>query len=679
MQWVYLTLLVVSAYSLPGYLVTRLIDVRGIDRWSRAVLAIGLSLVLVPYIFVTVGNLRPFLPGLGALLILVALLVLGRLLLRGRRRPVLEFVHLGEEPPGRSNVVEILLVTGFILAFAAITNMPRLGMLVLGDQTISAGTWDEHFHLAQLTSVARSGIPPRHYLLPDLDLAYYYWSWIYPAALSNQTVLAVPLARAMAVHAFVQDATFLFLVYLLLRLNIRGRWGRWAGLSFVTVFGGFDFFVTMSESEWWQAAVPWLRSGNQISQFATLYMWVPQHVAGAMAFVLALILWRNVRGAVGLRIGGLAVLLSFMLGTSPFILLATLLMIGMWTFLHRRPLWRMRHHLPILALAAAGLFLAGGWRQILLSAQHAGEVALSDFRVPLLETLRGSHAPFPAVDRWLTLVFSPLVAGWIGLIEIGLPFILYLLWAAGRGSRRGTVWTRVLTFAPAALLLLTFVVKDVGAGGNLVMRGMIPAQILIAISAATYLDPISSRIRVGSTRAVIGILVVAGFAIIQSVSWVIDLDGLSYGVRQTLKNLTWIPTSTGGARLVAAGDPGWPGNLAYIHWLNAETPVEALVLEAGGPGAMDEPRYRLLERLRYLTPKGAETLGLIERDHDFLSEGALGRLEQSRSETDVLSAWEASPWSRTGRPAYLVSWDGERSDLGAPLYRDDFVFIYQVH
>jgi hypothetical protein len=83
--------------------------------------------------------------------------------------------------------------------------------------------------------------------------------------------------------------------------------------------------------------------------------------------------------------------------------------------------------------------------------------------------------------------------------------------------------------------------------------------------------------------------------------------------------------------------------------------------------------------LRYLTPKGAETLGLIERDHDFLSEGALGRLEKIRSETDVLSAWEASPWSRSSRRVYLVSWDGERSDLGAPLYRDDFVFIYQVH
>ena len=93
MQWVYLTVLVVLAYSLPGYLVTRLIDVRGIDRWSRAVLAVVLSLVLVPYIFVTVGNILPFVPGLGALLILIGLLVLGRLLLRGRRRPVLEFVR----------------------------------------------------------------------------------------------------------------------------------------------------------------------------------------------------------------------------------------------------------------------------------------------------------------------------------------------------------------------------------------------------------------------------------------------------------------------------------------------------------------------------------------------------------------------------------------------------------
>lgn len=79
--------------------------------------------------------------------------------------------------------------------------------------------WDETWHLAQLTSVARTGIPPQHYLFPTLRLSYYYASWIYPAIIGNLPVFQVSLARAMAIQAYIQVFAFLGAVYCFLRYN----------------------------------------------------------------------------------------------------------------------------------------------------------------------------------------------------------------------------------------------------------------------------------------------------------------------------------------------------------------------------------------------------------------------------------------------------------------------------
>ena len=197
-------------------------------------------------------------------------------------------------PPSRG---ETILAAAFILLFTLAINLPRLDFLVNGNLATWGGSGDEYWHLAELVSVARSGLPPRHYFFPDQPLVYYYWSWIYPAILANTPGLGVSLARALAVHAIMQTGAFVGLSWYLLRLNLRSRLARWGGLWALTLAGGFDFFATLSmyKVEDWQRRVVWLVSNNQISSFPTLFMWVPQHVAGAMAFVLALLLWRNVR------------------------------------------------------------------------------------------------------------------------------------------------------------------------------------------------------------------------------------------------------------------------------------------------------------------------------------------------------------------------------------------------
>lgn len=63
-----------ALYLLPGYAVLQLVDLQHTGKLTRAYLSLGLSLVVVPYIFQAVGNLFPFIPtgySLGLLIILL--------------------------------------------------------------------------------------------------------------------------------------------------------------------------------------------------------------------------------------------------------------------------------------------------------------------------------------------------------------------------------------------------------------------------------------------------------------------------------------------------------------------------------------------------------------------------------------------------------------------------------
>ncbi len=102
----------------------------------------------------------------------------------------------------------------------------------------------------------------------------------------------------MSIYAYIQVFAFLGIVYLVLQFNLRSKWTRLAGVAFFTIMGGFDLFARMpgvDDVEFWQSNAGWL-AGNatmQVSQFSTLYLWVPQHLAGAMVVVLLIFLLKN--------------------------------------------------------------------------------------------------------------------------------------------------------------------------------------------------------------------------------------------------------------------------------------------------------------------------------------------------------------------------------------------------
>jgi hypothetical protein len=661
------------AYVLPGYLALYLVELPRARRWLRLALAVPVSLVIVPFFLVAVSNFVPLVPNPFWLMALLALLGVGVFLVRRSPR----VTRLGVRARDSAGAIpvtraEALLAGAFIVLFTLAINLPRLDFLVNGNLASWGGSGDEYWHLAELVSVARSGLPPRHYFFPDQPLVYYYWSWIYPAILANTPKLGISLARALAVHAMVQTGAFVGLCWYLLRLNFRSRLARWGGLWALTLAGGFDFFATLSmyKVEDWQRRVVWLVSNNQISSFPTLYMWVPQHVAAAMAFVLALLLWRNVRAPAIVRTVILALLAGFCLGSSAFIFLSMAIAGLIWLLLHTRLWWRVKAIIPL--AWAAGLFALGAGRQALMSFSQSGGIKVNEFRVPMLEGFLETSSPiFQALDRWLSLLGFPLVLAWVMLIELGLPLALYGVWVFTRGLRDRSRWSKFLVFFPLLYLFLTLAFTHGGPGRNFVTRGSVPAQIGIVLGAALLLAQVDWKRMSRLQRAAIG-YTAAVTIIAQSLTPFFDLRTRSL---QAIGRAAHAEQAVQVAGITIGTPPTpWPAEFEYIYWINVNTPGNALIVETGA--IEDDTRFRLLERMRLVTYPTAAEMSLMPVDLELLDPARWQAARDASAGAVPLAVIAASGYARTRQaPIYLVEREPVDEPAGPVVYQDAYVRV----
>jgi len=672
-------------YLVPGIVALQLIELRQVGRPIRLLLGLCGSIVLLPCAFVLVGNIAPFRPGLGPWFVLVAGLAgAAWFLRRWRRRPVV-LLKTGYGGPATVGPLEKAAACVLLTLFAAFVNLPRLAMFLQGEQALTVSPWDETWHLAQLVAVARTGIPPHHYFFPSINLAYYYASWIYPAVLGNLPLAPVSLIRAMSIHAFLSTLVFLGLAYMLLCLNFSDWRVRWAGISFFTVMGGFDVFAAMpgiDQIDWWQRQAGWLTNGFQVSQFATLYAWVPQHVAAGAAFLVLLILWRNADAQFSLKLIASAVLLAFSFVTSPFVFLASALAFGFVGMFDWRRTWASLRSAKWPLGVVLALFLLVTWYPLLIAVRHQGTLSWNGFRVPVLERLWRETASTAIADRILTLLGFPLVASWIGLIEMGLPFVLYLVWWGNRFvSRQWMLASRqdaLLGLFPPFYMLLVFLIKDQGGGGNLSMRGLIPAQVLVVLAGLEALQTLLDRVRgVGWRKWVLAylflvLLLAQGFSTLAEIRTVAS-DALKLVLRSDCVRSGVL---TGAYENCRPQD-----QLQYVYWLNENTPANALILETG-PAPTDAPKYRWLERSRLLTSGFATGLQLFQEDSGFILPDEWDRLRDQMSTTDDVLEWYQGLDFRykATSPVYVVVWEGGATPAltSAPVYRDAYLAIYRL-
>jgi hypothetical protein len=666
-----LLLITPLAYGLPGYLLLETIGLHDLHRGTRLALSVVASLVIVPFYFVAVSNFIPFTPNLWTALPLIAVLGASALWRRKVGGSALAIHSRVSEPAGRR---EAWLGWIWVLGFSLLINLPRLDFFVGGSAAAWASSGDEYWHLCELVSVAGSGLPPRHYFFPDVSLVYYYWSWIYPAILSNLQPQWFAPARTLALHSFVQTAAFIGLAWLILRWNIRDRWARAFGLWGITIAGGFDFFasLTLTKFEDWQLRVPWLASTNQVSSFPNIYIWVPQHVAGAMAFLLGIALWRNARAPGWVRGVMLGVLMAFCLGTSAFVFLSAALASAVWFLLYRH-LWRSRGFLLSMACALPA-FLLGAWYSLQLSIGRTDALLWNVFRVPVLEGLLQTNSVLIArIDQALTIVGFPVVTFWVMLVEMGLPFLLYLLWCVFYGYGAKNRWHRFLAIFPPAFILLTYVMTDSDPGRNFITRGMIPVEVAILLGGAEALALWRAQPHTRAQRIAVG-YGMAACMIVQMVTPFADIRDRAMQSLGTALDAR-IPMEVAGITVADAVDP-FPAKSAYQVWINNNTPMDALVVEYGP--LEDTTIFRLLQRMRYLVPATADQLGHIQTDLDLLSLYSYAEFRARLGDSTPIEAVSLSPYIGSHHPpVYFVVRDSNQMALGALVYSDYFVRIYR--
>jgi hypothetical protein len=669
---------VLLAYWIPGAAFLSLIEWRGAGRFARWIAPFAVSLVVTPVLLVLPTLFGEYRPTLGILAVFsAAFFLIGFVLARLGKRPVLGIRSRSKNPPSTR---ETVLGCVFVVLVTGAAMLPRIHMILNGGEIGTAVLTDTYWHIAETTAIARGGIPPKHFLFPDLPLLYYYYSWIYPAVLGTLPTLGRSLLRLLNVHAAVNLLVFLGVLYAFLRMNLHSPKTRWFALVFLTVAGGFDFFIgpSLLSHEWWQNTSPALVSEVQVPALLSNFITEPQHIAGATAFLFLLILWRNVRGGALVR-GILAVIAAvFLFGTSAFVFLSAAVAALVWAVFYRRALLRRRALLAMLGLAALFLLLSGP--QIALSLTQSGTVRWGEFRAVVVEAATGtSYVRGVVLDQILTLLAFPLVAGALLLIEIGLPFALYAAWFFRHLGRRLPRWQRFLAWYPAAYIPIAFLLQHT----NFALRGMIPVQIVIVLAAAQAVEAIGRRSWTRIQRAVLrygfALLLIAQVLSASEEWWGFARKGLAEVLRFENGFLALpIPTD----RAFADGDThlippmkGLPPELAYIYWANENLPANALVVEVGLPA--DSNRLHLLERMRFADPAEMETVLHSERDLNIVNPEDL-RAWYASLEGDTV--WEKALHSeyvaRNHAPVYVIVHKGVLPELGEPVYRDEYATIY---
>jgi hypothetical protein len=683
----------VIVYVLPGYLALSLVRIPTWGFQKKVLAALPVSIILVPFLVVATSALFRLRPSLLVWFLFCAGLAILNLALRlFRKNPTLQVISRFSS--SRVSSLEWTLTSLLIASLGALFLIPRIDALVHGASALVIGPWDVHWQLQELVSVARTGLPPMHYFFPDIPLVYYYWSLIFPAILVNQPFLSLSMTQALAFHSLVQSIACMASTYAFLQLNY-SRWiSRIIGFLFLTIASGFDFFVTSSSDilENWQRSVSWLFSRNEIVGVEDRYLSSPQHLAGFLACVLALFVWRNLRVPLWLRLTLLGMLGSFTLGSSPEIFLSFAFGAALWIFLYRTPLvhW-LRAHLSSprairlfifrtrwqwmgVLIIVAGLTLSV-WQQLALTSGSTTHLIWNSFRITLAERFLGAESySLGVLDRILTILGLPVVGTWILLVEIGLPVLWFGYWLVRNANALYSRWWQFLAIFPIAIFTLTFLIGDSAQANNFPRNAAGPAQLVLVLGALLAIEHAPWKMYRRWPR----ILAVYSLSIAITAQLISPFITILLNSRSALGSVLSVTKMVSIANIPIAQPPlNWPDSMRYIPWANVSTPGSALFIEE--TPIQDDIHFRQLERLRLLDPAHADSMEYYSQDAELFNPSNLASLPPRIQSQSLLDWARRSKFVQTNHPSlYYVSRSGEKTGMGAPVYRDAYVIVYQA-
>ena len=428
-----------------------------------------------------------------------------------------------------------LLVSALL---AAIVVSLRLGIFQGNVSQID----DDDYHLAKLTSIAATGLPALQARQPLYPFIYYDLDFIAPALWVRYTSGTVGTPLAWVVHIGVQTfVSSLFLTRLMYKFA-PSRMVRLFGLLALHTATGLDLLFlpqllrlhrelgldSFLHLDAWTRALGLFDGFLRLVMPLTFYVWTPQNQLGLAILGMIFLLITASRQQGTWQMVGLAFLGVTLFRTGIFVFLGALPGLVLW-YLHR--LWTDRDRLrQLLHLATAAL--------IALLMLYPSFADFSNKRSLLDFGLRSyAFLDIPGVP-WLKY---PVTALTFLFLEMGIPFVI-LLWLLLRPSlRTGPIRFWLFT---ASALLIPFVVK-IGFTNDIAMRGVMPAQLSMAIIGCYVLTKLEAGRR-GIAAAVV---------IVQAV----------------------ISLSTVGVELYFRSTMEKPPIPSTTRWIAQNTPLESLV------------------------------------------------------------------------------------------------------
>ena len=464
-------------YLVPGALLLSNSPLKGrrLENISDAVL---LSLIFAPLTFTLLSRAFPNNDTLllAGFIAFWALFAAGVRLFPQTLRPLLP--DFGALP----NADRIAWLVAILLAAVVVTL--RLGIL----QGYASQIWDDNFHLSKLTSIAATGLPSLHARQPLYPFIYYDLDYIAPALWVRYTSGAVGIPLAWVVHTCVQTFVVSLFLTRLMYIFAGSRMTRLFGLLALHTAAGLDLLFLprlldlYRDQGWsylrldhWSSRLDLFDGYMEISMPITLHVWVPQHQLGLAILGLIFLLVTVGRQSGFMQMAGMAFLLAALFRTSVFVFLGALPGLALWYICS---LWnareRLRQFLHLAFAALVAIVLIFPFSDALFARRSFLEFGLRSF----------AFLDIPGVP-WMNY---PATAFIYLFLETGIPFII-LLWLLLRPSMR--VGPTRFWFLTASALLIPLVVQ-IRHTNDIAMRGVMPAQLALALIACYALTQLEA-------------------------------------------------------------------------------------------------------------------------------------------------------------------------------------------
>jgi hypothetical protein len=454
--------------------------------WSeRILLSVTLSMSVTPIVATLVSRFSSL--GIACGLFVVLSVLSAVLIVRDPKRAS------WSQPMNRSTKIGLLLAVGWTcLAIVSLVDVQ------IGDRLyVPAASFDQSIRSALAGAALRTGVPPLNpFFFPGHGIPlryYYYWNVLcaLPAKLLGLDVRLTTLAGVVWSGLALASLVPLYLKHFCAE-TIGLRRKSLIGIALLAVTG-LDLIPTIiyfcfnrtifADMEWWD--------GQQVTSWFDSLLWVPHHVAGLVACLIAfLVLWtvpRNATLGERVRASVLAALgFASAAGLSVYITFTFAIFLMIWVLI----LLRSKLHADALMFIAVGLIavtISVGYLHELQQPGYTGSFA--QFYVRSLESIEEWTDRYVQWS-WLRGLVLALLLPVYYVVELGLFALIGLVQARSYWKRPACLvkweWAAVV-LCGASLLVSSFLMSTTG-NNDLGYRGILFAQFILLLWAVPVVD-----------------------------------------------------------------------------------------------------------------------------------------------------------------------------------------------